>query len=177
MHWKLAEQQYRIAERGAATADSAMRYRVFQQLGEVLMSRILRPGWRKVSGRRESPRTIVRTTPDPGKLGVLAFKARRLERRSSISKRRWARWAGMCRVRWLAIVLLLPKKPLCSSSYVFPRVFVHRTRRLPDEEERLTLRLLSNLAHGCWYCRSLLHVMWAHLAISIWPSGIYRRWN
>ena len=44
-----------------------------------------------------------------------------------------------------------------------PRVLVNRLRRLPDETERLVLKLLSNLAHGCWYCRSLTHVMWAHL--------------
>ena len=44
-----------------------------------------------------------------------------------------------------------------------PRFFVHRKQRLPDENERLTLQVLSNLAHGCWYCRSLTHVMWAHL--------------
>jgi two-component system sensor kinase len=46
---------------------------------------------------------------------------------------------------------------------LFPRLLLHRWRRLPTEQERLTLRLLSNLAHGCWYCRSLVHVLWAHL--------------
>jgi two-component system sensor kinase len=42
-------------------------------------------------------------------------------------------------------------------------LFLHRRRRLPDETERLYLRLLSDLCHGCWYSRSLVMSFWAHL--------------
>jgi CheY-like chemotaxis protein len=32
-----------------------------------------------------------------------------------------------------------------------------------SDAQRLTLRLMSTLAHGCYYCRSLICAMWVHL--------------
>ena len=42
-------------------------------------------------------------------------------------------------------------------------MFVHRLQRLPTDEERLLLRLLSGLAHGYWYARGKANSFWAHL--------------
>ena len=44
-----------------------------------------------------------------------------------------------------------------------PNATVHRMGRPPQESERLMMRLYSDLAHGCWYARSKVQCMWAHL--------------
>src|SRR5690606_26789118 len=46
---------------------------------------------------------------------------------------------------------------------LFPRLLVHRIKRKPSPQERLTMRLLSYMAHGCWYSRRQMLLLWSHL--------------
>lgn len=160
-----AEQQYSIAERGSASADAAMCYRIAAGLGETLMLR----GRYDDAGKKFEEAALVADGPFAAanirnKLGELAHKRGDME--GAISAFQDAlRLLGRYVPTQSAMVLLLVAweaiVQICHT--VLPMMLVHRTGRKPNETERLTLRLLSNLAHGCWYCRSLIHVMWAHL--------------
>ncbi len=163
---EVAEQQFLIAERGAAvTNDSAMQFRVAEGLGDVLM--LL--GRYDDAGRQFEVAAIHAQGSLPqaqisGKLGELAFKRGDMER-SIACFQNGLRLLGKFVPGNFAMLLLF----LCWEGFlqawhtILPSFFVHRRARLPNPRERLILKLLSNLAHGCWYCRSLVHVMWAHL--------------
>jgi two-component system sensor kinase len=162
---EVAEQQYVIAERGALQGDAAMQYRVAQGLGDVLLllGRYDDAGrqFEAAGGHATSPLSQAQVCC---KLGELAFKKGDMERSIEFFER-GLRLQGKYVPRSFPILLLLVVFEACIQGVhtLFPTMFVHRCRRKPNEREQLTLRLLSNLAHGCWYCRSLIHVMWAHL--------------
>jgi two-component system sensor kinase len=162
---EIAEQQYRIAERGTEGATPAVRYRTLEKLGEVLM---LRGDYVQAGEKLQAAAGAANDSWDEaqilGKLGELAFKRGDMEGAICHYEQALGSLGRFVPRRWLIMLLLTMKEAFVQFLHTcFPKVFVHRTHRLPDEEEQLTLRLLSNLAHGCWYCRSLLHVMWAHL--------------
>ncbi|HMO14383.1 MAG TPA: ATP-binding protein [Pirellulaceae bacterium] len=46
---------------------------------------------------------------------------------------------------------------------MFPRIFAQRRRRLPDDFEKLHLRILSQYGHACWFASTKLRCLWAHL--------------
>src|SRR5262249_59206942 len=72
---ELAEQQYRIAARGAADADRAIRYEIAEGLGDVLMlrGRYEEAAQHTVAARDLADGTVARAQIE-GKLGELAFK-------------------------------------------------------------------------------------------------------
>ncbi|HEY2881219.1 MAG TPA: ATP-binding protein, partial [Pirellulales bacterium] len=162
---EVAEQQYLIAERGSATADTATRYRVAAALGEVLL---LRGRYDSAGQKFEAAAALAEGSfaqaQIRGKLGEVAFKRGDMER--SIEYFEAAlRILGRKVPRNLALVYtLVVWEALVQSLHTWiPRWFVHRYRREPHDQERLSLQLLSNLAHGYWYCRTPLHTIWAHL--------------
>ncbi|HTQ40887.1 MAG TPA: response regulator [Pirellulales bacterium] len=162
---EIAEQQYRIAERGSSGAIAAVRYQALEKLGEVLM---LRGRYDQAGEKLQAAAIAANDSWDEaqvlGKLGELAFKRGDMERAIQNYQRALSSLGRYVPSRWPVLLLLTLKEAVVQILHTcFPRLFVHRFKRLPDEEEQLMLRLLSNLAHGCWYCRSLLHVMWAHL--------------
>jgi len=46
---------------------------------------------------------------------------------------------------------------------LLPRIFVHRRKEKPPEDQLLGIRLFSRLAHGYWFTRSKVVALWAHL--------------
>ena len=157
-----AEQQYRIALRGANT--DAVRFRVVEGLGDTLM---LRGRYDSAGELFESAAAVAEgdyaRAEIRGKLGELAFKrgamsvaidhftgGLRLLGRSVPQ----SNWFGGVLFVWEGFVQLLHT--------ALPVLFVHRVKRPPNDAERLTLRLLSNLAHGYWYC-SKVRALWAHM--------------
>ncbi len=46
---------------------------------------------------------------------------------------------------------------------LLPKWFLHQKKSQPPPEELLSWRLQSRLAHGYWFVRSKVHVLWAHL--------------
>ena len=162
---EVAEQQYLIAQRGALTADEATRYRVTAALGEVLL---LRGQYDQAGYKFEAAAALAEGAFSQaqirGKLGEVAFKRGDMER--SIECFETAlRIIGKKIPTKLAIVYaLVVWEALVQTLHTWiPRWFVHRYRREPSDVERLCLQLLSNLAHGYWYCRTPLHTIWAHL--------------
>jgi signal transduction histidine kinase/CheY-like chemotaxis protein len=162
---EIAEQQYRIAEHGAESAEQSTRYKVLQGLGEVLM---LRGNYEQAREKYEAAAAAAYDSWEEalvrGKLGELAFKRGDMEGAIGYFVDGLSSLGRYVPKRLPVMTLLLVKEAIVQVLHTcLPKVFVHRCQREPDDEERLALRLLSNLAHGCWYCKSLLHVMWAHL--------------
>ncbi len=162
---EVAEQQYRIAERGSQAADNQIKYRIAIGLGECLMLRgqylNAAPQFEQAALLSEGPLAKAQATC---KLGELAFKRGEMEAATHAFEqalRQLGRWVPrhsivmlICFV-WEAIVQALHT--------MFPRLLTSRSRAQPSEAELLGYRIFSRLAHGYWFTRSKTHVLWTHL--------------
>ncbi|MDD4270605.1 MAG: response regulator [Pirellulaceae bacterium] len=160
-----AEQQYRIAERGSYASPVATRFRIAEGLGDVLMLR----GRYDDAGRlfhaaAEIAENNLSKAQIRGKLGELAFKRGDMDGAIHDIERA-LRYLGrfVPQRKWLLVLLLLWETLVQVAHSWFPRFFLYRCKRHPTEQERLVLSLLSNLCHGCWYGRSMVMALWAHL--------------
>jgi len=163
----IAEQQFRIAIRGALTGENALRMRAAEGLGDVLT---LRGQYDEAATELEAARALAGSDVDrariEGKLGDLAFKrgdtetaCTALERGLRLLGRPPPRTTAGFFVRCLWEVLVQTLHTL------LPRLFVGR-RRLDDpnaEDERLAMRLYSRMAHAYWFARGRIPCAWTHL--------------
>jgi len=162
---EIAEQQYRIAERGADASDEWTRYRIAEGLGDVLMLR----------GQYDSAAPLFERAADlaegdfaeaqiRGKLAELAFKRGDMENAVTDFERA-LRLLGVFVPRKfpMFVVLLVWETVIQALHTTAPFLFVSRFKRQPTPSERLVLRLFSGLAHGYWYTRSNTITLWAHL--------------
>lgn len=162
---EVAEQQYRIAQRGAGSAEPATRYRIAEGLGDVLMLRgryddagpFLERAARLAQGNYE--KAHIR-----GKLGELASKRGDKERavRDAVAAletlgRRVPRRTVtfLACLAWEAVIQVLHT--------ALPWLFAHRRMRLPSKETRLQLRLHGHLAIGYWFTSGKIRTLWTHL--------------
>jgi len=163
---EVAEQQYRIAQRGEAATDKSTKYRIREGLGEVLM---LRGRYREAKQPLEAAAAIAEgdfaRAQIKGKLGELAFKQGDME--CAVSAFEEA-------LRLLGYRLMPPPALLCPLLALWeawvqllhtllPRWFVGRRRQQPPEAELLRLRLLSLLAYAYWFSRGRAQNFWVHL--------------
>jgi len=162
---EIAEQQYRIAERGARSAPKSVRYRIAEGLGEVLMLR----------GRYDEAERWFKTATSlavgdyaqaqiRGKLGELAFK-RGDAQRATRDFEKALRLLGATvpgRLRTF-LVQLLYELAVQTLHTLFPFLLVHRSKEQPSESTLLAVRLYSRLAHGYWFTRGKVPVLWTHL--------------
>jgi len=161
----VAEQQYRIAERGAASADRAVRFEIAEGLGDVLMLRgryDVASEWFEKAARLAE--TKLAQAQIKGKLGELAFKRGDMESATLAFEdalRRLGRTVPR-RAAWFC-VLLLWEVAVQTLHTLLPTLLVGRRSRSPSDDELLAVRLFSRLAHGCWYVRGRLQALWAHL--------------
>jgi signal transduction histidine kinase/DNA-binding response OmpR family regulator/tetratricopeptide (TPR) repeat protein len=160
---ELAEQQYRIALRGAKT--EAMNFQIVEGLGDALMLRgrydAAGEMFKSAAGLAQGAYAKAQIL---GKLGELAFK--RGDMSTAIDDfNSGLRLLGrfVPRSTWLACVVFLWEGLVQLLHTGLPSVFLHRVPRQPNDAERLAIRLLSYLSHGCWYSRSKLLALWAHL--------------
>jgi two-component system sensor kinase len=161
----VAEQQYRIAQRGLGEADEATRYRIAEGLGDILM---LRGRYEQAAQEFEAALTLAQNEVSraqvEGKLGELAFKrgdvktaGERIERALRLLGRRIPRSS-------VAFFLLALWEILVQALHsLLPGVFLARRRLEGADKELLTLRLYSRLAHLYWFHRGTLPTLWAHL--------------
>lgn len=162
---QLAEQQFRIAERGARAAARDVRFRIAAGLGEVLMLRGNYDGaaslFERAAGLADARLDRARITL---KLGELAFKRGDMETATAAfeqSLRQLGRHVPAGRV--MVLVLLVWESLVQGLHSLFPKFFVARSRRSPTADELLCFRIFSRLAHGYWFIRGKAHVLWAHL--------------
>ena len=162
---EIAEQQYRIAERGAMWVERATRYRVAEGLGDVLL---LRGRYDAAGQLFESAAALAEgafaQAQICGKLGELAFKRGDMDaavhdfQKALRLLRRYVPRGRPVVVSMLVWEILVQGMHTC-----LPRLFLHRRKQPLGDAGRLMLRLFSNLGHGCWYCGDIVLGMWAHL--------------
>ncbi len=162
---EIAERQYRIAARGAASAGDDVRREVAEGLGDVLMLRGL---YEEAAAQLEVAATLAADVVDraeiEGKLGELAFKRGDVATASEAVER--------------AVRLLGRRMPRRSAGYLIsavgeivvqlfhtllPRLFVSRRDPAAARAELLAVRLYSRLAYIYWFQRGRVACLWAHL--------------
>lgn len=159
----VAEQQFRIAERGADGPHHVFRGQVAEGLGDVLMLRGNYDEARLRFGR------ALESCPDSSarieaKLGELAFKQGDMQRAIEVFERilrlfgqRLPRNTLMicCLLAWEALVQLLHS--------LFPRAFVARKDVSNTERRLLVIRLLNRLTYAYFFARGRCFCLWSHL--------------
>ncbi|WP_224248400.1 protein kinase domain-containing protein [Hyalangium gracile] len=160
-----AELNYRIAERGAAGADTSTRYRIAAGLGDVLM---LRGRYEEAQPQLELAQSLASTRVEQArtwsKLGELAFKrGKGDEGNAALEKglKLLGRWVpdsnalrGMGAVWEMAVQ---------AGHTLLPSLWLARRPLENSEEDLLAVHLYSRLAYGYWYQRGRMAVLWAHL--------------
>ncbi|HEX8202147.1 MAG TPA: AAA family ATPase, partial [Isosphaeraceae bacterium] len=162
---EIAEQQYRIAARGAPGADDDTAYRIAEGLGEVLM---LRGRYDEAAAQFQAAdrlaRDVAARAQIQGKLGELAFKRGEVARAGAAIERA-LRHLGQPMPRspaWF-LVLLAREVAVQLMHTSLPGLFLARRRLEGAERERIAIRLYSRLCHAYWFGRGWVVVLWAHL--------------
>jgi signal transduction histidine kinase/tetratricopeptide (TPR) repeat protein len=161
----IAEQQYRIAARGATGADAPIRLCIAEGLGDVLM---LRGRYDEAAERFEQARSLCASDTSraqiDGKLGDLAFK------RGDVAMASHALERGLRLLGRLvpagsvaALVMCLWEAAVQTMHSVFPRLYLGRRSPHGAEREFLAIRLYSRLAHAYWFGRGKVACLWTHL--------------
>jgi PAS domain S-box-containing protein len=162
---EVAEQQYRIARRGMRDQDEAVRYRIAEGIGDVLM---LRGRYEQAAPEFQLALTLagsdVARAQVEGKLGELAFKrgdvktaGQRIERALRLLGRRIPKRSAtfLVLVVWEVLVQALHS--------LAPSFFLGRRALAGADKELIALRLYSRLAHLYWFHRGTFAALWAHL--------------
>ncbi len=160
-----AEQQYRIAARGAGGADDLTRYRVAAGLGDVLMLRGRYPeAAAELQTASASAQDNFAKAQAEGKRGELAFKqgdsktaAEALERALGLLGNK------IPRHRATFVVLLVWEALVQFLHTMLPGLFVGRRRLDGAAAELMAIRLYSRLSYAYWFERGALPTLWAHL--------------
>jgi two-component system sensor kinase len=161
---EIAEEQYRIAKRGAPT-DQAIQYRIAEGLGDVLM---LQGRYEEAARQTEAAGELaegnIARAQIEGKLGELAFKQgdmqtaiEAIEQALGLLGYKVPRWSVgfFLRVMWEAIVQVLHT--------LLPVLFLARRSLEAVEKELLAIRLHNRLAYAYWFGKGKVPCLWAHL--------------
>jgi signal transduction histidine kinase/DNA-binding response OmpR family regulator/tetratricopeptide (TPR) repeat protein len=162
---EIAEQQYRIAERGSVSADKSMRYRIKEGLGDVLMLRGHYPAaaelFEQASVLAEGPHSQAQIK---GKQGELAFKRGDMEVATQAFEQALRSLGRYVPRSFVVVAMLFLWEAVVQVLHtLWPSLLVGRRRRPPSAADLLSWRLFSRLAHGYWFVRSKVHVLWTHL--------------
>ncbi len=162
---EVAEQQYRIAERGARTASKATRYGIAEGLGDVLMLRgrydAAAPLFQAAAGLAEGK---VAQAQIRGKLAELAFKRGDMDNATEEFEQALRLLGRFVPRRLSTFTVLLLWETVVQVLHTFlPTLFVHRRKGKAPEAELLAIRLFSGFGHGCWFARSKIMCLWGHL--------------
>ena len=162
---EIAEQQYRIVERGARSADESTRYRVAEGLGDVLM---LRGRYDEAARQFETARSLAQGDLDraqiEGKLGELAFK--RGDMRTAIEAlERALRGLGKVVPRRSSTIFACAiwEAAVQVAHTWLPGLFLGRRSLDGADADRLVIRLLNRLTYAYWFKRGQIPCLWAHL--------------
>ncbi len=162
---EVAEQQYRIARRGARQGKRDLRFAITKDLGDTLMLRgkyaCAAPLFEEASRDAQSPmeRAQIET-----KLAELSFKRGDMENATKGFEKALGILGFKTPQRPIAILMFLVVEAIRQVLHtLFPSKFLHRMERPANPSEVLAMQLFSLLTHGCWYCRSKPQCLWAHL--------------
>ncbi|WP_224372394.1 ATP-binding protein [Hyalangium versicolor] len=160
-----ADLNYRIAERGAAGADTGTRYRIASGLGDVLM---LRGRYEEAQPQMELAQSLASTRVEQArtwsKLGELAFKRGKGDEGNAALEtglKLLGRWVPDSNA--LRAMGALWEMAVQAGHTLLPQVWLSRRPLDDSEEDLLAVHLYSRLAYGYWYQRGRMAVLWAHL--------------
>jgi serine/threonine protein kinase len=162
---QIAEQQFRIAERGAAAQDEATKLRVAEGLGEVLMLRgQYEPAVHQLQSARSLAPDALGQSRIEGKLGEVAFKQGDLPTAAAAIERA-LRLLGkhVPRSRWGFRVFVIREALAQFLHTCCPRWFVARKSLADADTELAAIRLYSRLGYPYWFCRGAIPCFWTHL--------------
>jgi signal transduction histidine kinase/CheY-like chemotaxis protein/tetratricopeptide (TPR) repeat protein len=162
---EVAEQQFRIAQRGAPGAARAIRFRIAEGLGDVLM---LRGRYGASEELFEEAATLADTPLAEAKtIGMLGeLSQQRGDMGHAVDRLEHALITLGHRIpqSTLALLLLVAKEIAVQTLHtLLPVLFVHRRRSKPREVDLLAVRFFSRLAHGYWFTHSRTATVWSHL--------------
>ncbi len=162
---EVAEQQYRIAERGAASGDRALHFQIAQGLGEVVMLRgRYEEAARHLSAAGELAEHVLAKGQIESKLGELAFKQGDMEQAIKCLERALGLLDHKCpRNAWTLYPRLAWEGVVQSLHSLLPRVFVGRKKSGNAETTLLACRIYNRLAYAYWFKRGQYLCLWAHL--------------
>ena len=162
---EVAEQLYRIAERGAEGTNEATRYQIAKSLGEVLM---LRGRYPDAAIRFKAALTlttnIVAQAQMAANLAELAFKCGDMKTAIDANERA-LRMLG-CRVpKWSAtyFVCLVREAMVQVLHTLLPKWFLARKKLNDVAKELLVIRLHNRLTYAYWFGRDQISCLWTHL--------------
>lgn len=161
---EIAERQYRIAERGAQHADQAMRKRVAEGLGDVLM---LRGYYDEAKETFTLARTLAKEKFEQaeieGKLGELAFKQGDVKAAGEAIERALKNLERFVpNQQIIFFVGALWEIGVQVVHTLFPVILARRTMEA-TAVDRLTIKLYSRLAYSYWFQCGIIRMLWAHL--------------
>lgn len=161
---EVAERQYRIAEQNANDASPEILFQIWEGLGDVLM---LRGQYVEADQYFTLSQQFTKTARERGmvlgKAAELAFKRGDME--LAIERYQLALDALNIAVSLQppqSVLKLVRETAVQVVHSLFPRVF-RKLARHAEPDDRLTLKLLSGLAHCCWYARSKATALMVHL--------------
>lgn len=161
----VAEQQYRIAARGATHEARVLQYRIAEGLGNtlLLLGRYTE-AQRSFEQAAELADTPFSKAEIRGKLAEVSFKRGDMELALADFVSALNLLGRKVPKRRIFVFLFLFWE-LCVQALhtLLPGWFLHRKPQQPPEEVKLALKLYSHVAHSCWYCRDLEICLWSHL--------------
>ncbi len=160
-----AEDLYRIALKGSNAKKSEIRFQICEGLGSILM---LRGRYAEADQYLRQASHLAASDDDKaevlGKLGELSFKRGDALFATSLYEDALRSIGYKVQSSALAIMFMLVMS-VCQQLLhtLLPKFFLHRKRRIPTKREKLAMQLFSKLAYGCWFCRTKLECLLAHL--------------
>jgi signal transduction histidine kinase/CheY-like chemotaxis protein/serine/threonine protein kinase len=162
---EIAEEQFRIARRGATKGADDILFRIAEGLGDTLMLRGKYAEAEQLFGEAAS---LAKDQFTRAKVQVkqssLQFKRGDMER-ATAGLETTLKLLGWRVPKTLFAVLpfLIYESVVQCLHTFFPKLFVHRIKREPNEKEKLAITLCSRLAHAYWFCRTKPQCLWSHL--------------
>lgn len=162
---EVAEQHYRIAERGLERQERITRNRVVEGLADVLM---LRGRYDESIDYFETIRSWTESAVErakiDGKLGELFFKKGNTAAAGEALQRALGLLGQKIPNRFPALIgLCLWEMFVQTLHTLFPRFFLARRPLKGAEQELLRIHLFSRLAYAWWFERGAVPTLWAHL--------------
>ena len=161
---EVAEEQYRIAERGGGEADTPSRLQIAEGLGDVLMLR-----GRYDLAEQQLSRALplaegkIAQAQLQGRVGELAFKRGDVSSASRSTETALRLLGRRVPRRGTWVLCMLVQAVIQVLHTLLPRAFVGRRSLGRAESDLLAARLLSSLAHSYWFERGKVPTLWTHL--------------
>ena len=162
---EIAEQQYRIAQRGAAESPKSTQYCIAEGLGDVMMLRGKYDAaellFVQAARLAEGDVAVARIR---GMMGELASKRGNMGQAVQCVEDALRALGYYVPDTLRSQIIHVAREVVVQLMHTaFPFLLLHRHCTAPLPSELLAFRLFSRLAHGYWFTRPRIALLWAHL--------------